>query len=385
MNNDANADIPTTMRQIRSLVTADGHLQVSIDSVDTPVPGPAEVLVRIEAAPINPSDLGLLLAMADISQATSSGPVQAPVVTAPISASVMGRLGARIGESMTVGNEGAGVVVAAGASAESQALLGHMVGIVGGATYAEYKVVPAFMCMDLPDGTVAARGASCFVNPLTALGMVETMKMEGHHALVHTAAASNLGQMLQRVCLADGVPLVNIVRRADQAAILRDLHAEYVCDSSLPTFLDDLTAALIATGATIAFDAIGGGQLAGQILSCMETAANATAAEYSRYGSTVHKQVYVYGGLDRSATVLDRDFGMSWGIGGWLLTPFLGKLGVEGMLRLRTRVVAELETTFTSHYTDEVSLAGALGLEAITTYARQATGQKFLIRPTLND
>jgi NADPH:quinone reductase len=239
------------------------------------------------------------------------------------------------------------------------------------------------LCLALPDGTEPADGASCFVNPLTALGMVETMNMEGHHALVHTAAASNLGQMLQRICLADGVPLVNIVRKSEQEDLLRDLGATHVCNSTSPTFTDDLTAALIDTGATIAFDAIGGGKLAGQILGCMEVAANASATEYSRYGSTVHKQVYIYGGLDRSPTELTRNFGMAWGIGGWLLTPFLGKLGLAGMMRLRERVVAELTTTFASHYTDEVSLAGALSLDAIKTYSRQATGQKFLIRPSL--
>ncbi|MCU1390095.1 MAG: oxidase [Ilumatobacteraceae bacterium] len=375
--------IPSTMRQIRTLVTHDGQLELSIAMVDTPVPGPNEVLVRIEAAPINPSDLGLLLAAADVSRATSSGPAGSPIVTAPIPAAAMARLGARVGESMAVGNEGSGTVVAAGDSPEAQALIGHMVAIAAGGSYSEYRAVPTMLCMDLPDGTSAAAGASCFVNPLTALGMVETMRMEQHTALVHTAAASNLGQMLQRVCLADGVPLVNIVRRSEQVAILRGLGAAYVCDSSEPTFVDDLTAALIATGATLTFDATGGGTLAGQILSCMETAANAAAGGYSRYGSTVHKQAYIYGSLDRSPTELSRDFGMSWGVGGWLLTPFLGRLGLEGMLRLRQRVVDELETTFASHYTDEVSLSGALDLGAIRTYARQATGQKFLIRPTL--
>jgi NADPH:quinone reductase len=237
--------------------------------------------------------------------------------------------------------------------------------------------------MVLPDGTDPVKGASCFVNPLTALGMVETMRAEGHTGLVHTAAASNLGQMLNKICLADGVPLVNIVRRDEQAAILREIGAEHIVDSSALTFTDDLTDALIATGATLAFDAIGGGPLAGQILSAMEAAANAKGGEYSRYGSDVHKQVYIYGGLDRGPTEIIRDFGMAWGLGGWLLTPFLGKLGIEGMLRLRQRVVDELETTFASHYTDEVSLAGALDLEAMATYARQATGQKFLIRPSL--
>jgi NADPH2:quinone reductase len=292
-------------------------------------------------------------------------------------------LAGRTGQSMPVGNEGAGVVVAAGSDPEAQALMGKLVAIIGGATYGEYRTVAAGFALEMPDGTEPAQAASCFVNPLTALGMVETMRMEGHTALVHTAAASNLGQMLQKICLEDGVPLVNIVRRPEQEELLRGIGAKHVCNMSLPTFMDDLTAALVDTGATLAFDAIGGGKQVGQILACMEAAANASASEYSRYGSTVHKQVYIYGGLDRSPTELVRNFGMAWGIGGWLLTPFLGKIGLEGIVRLRSRVVAELTTTFASHYTDEVSLAGALDLDALKTYARQATGQKFLIRPTL--
>ena len=376
-------EIPNTIRQIRSLVTPDGQLELSIATIETPQPQPNEVLVRIEAAPINPSDLGLLLATADADTATSTGTDDNPVVTAPIPPQTLRGLASRSGQSMPVGNEGAGVVVAAGSSDEARALLGKLVAIIGGATYGEYRCVPAALALVLPDGTDPADGASCFVNPLTALGMVETMKMEGHHALVHTAAASNLGQMLQRICLADNVPLVNIVRREEQEQILRDIGATHVCNSSSPTFMDDLTAALVATGATIAFDAIGGGRQAGQILAAMEAAANASATEYSRYGSTVHKQVYIYGGLDRGPTEFARNFGMAWGIGGWLLTPFLGRIGLEGLVRLRNRVVAELTTTFASHYTDEVSLAGALNLDAIKTYARQATGQKFLIRPSL--
>ena len=375
-------DLPTTMRQIRSLVTAEGELQLSIAAVAMPQPADHEVLVRIDAAPINPSDLGLLLGMADVSKATTSGPADNPVVTAPVSPAVLAALAGRVGESMPVGNEGCGVVVAAGAAPDAQALIGRTVALIGGATYGEYRCVPAMGCLVLPDGTNPADGASCFVNPLTALSMVEVMRMEGHTALVHTAAASNLGQMLVRICLADGVPLVNIVRRPEQVALLRELGAEHVVDSSASTFMADLTQALIATGATLAFDATGGGRLAGQILSGMEAAANATATEYSRYGSTVHKQVYIYGGLDRGPTEVVRNFGMAWSIGGWLLTPFLQKLGVPGMLRLRERVVAELTTTFASHYTDEVSLAGALSLDAIHTYARQATGQKFLICPS---
>ena len=375
-------NMPATMRQIRSLVTADGQLELSITKIATPAPAAHEVVVRMEAAPINPSDLGLLLAAADVSKATSSGPVDNPVVRAPISPNVMAAMASRVGESMSVGNEGAGVVVAAGAADDAQALLGRTVAIIGGATYAEYRAVPAMSCLLLPDGTDPVDGASCFVNPLTALSMVEVMRMEGRAGLVHTAAASNLGQMLVRICRDDGVPLVNIVRRPEQATILAGLGALHVCDSSSDSFVGDLTAALVATSATVAFDAIGGGRLAGQILSCMETAANATAKEYSRYGSTVHKQVYIYGGLDRGPTELVRSFGMTWSVSGWLLTPFLQQLGVPGMLRLRERVVSELTTTFASHYTDEVSLAGALSLDAIHAYARQATGQKFLVRPT---
>ncbi|MEQ1873564.1 MAG: zinc-binding dehydrogenase [Ilumatobacteraceae bacterium] len=371
-------DVPKTMRQLRSLVTADGELRLSIETVPTPVPGAGEVLVRMEAAPINPSDLGLLIATADVSKAKRDG----DIVTAPIPPATLGGLTARLGESMPVGNEGCGTVVAAGDAPDAQALIGHMVSIVGGATYAEYRSVHPMFLMDLPDGTTAAQGASCFVNPLTALAMVETMRTEGHAALVHTAAASNLGQMLNRICLADGVQLVNIVRKPEQAALLREQGARIVCDSSSPTFSNDLTAALTETGATIAFDAIGGGKLVSQILGCMEVAANANATEYSRYGSSVHKQAYIYGSLDRGPTELIRNFGFSWSISGFLLTPFLQKAGLEVMLRLRQRVIDELTTTFASHYSDEISLADAIDPDVVRKYARQATGEKFLIRPT---
>lgn len=371
-------DVPKQMRQLRSLVTADGELQLSIEMVPTPVPGPGEVLVRIEAAPINPSDLGLLIATADVSKATRDG----AIVTAPVPPATMSGLTARIGESMPVGNEGCGIVVAAGDTPDAQALLGHMVSLVGGATYAEYRAVSTMFLMDLPDGTTPEQGASCFVNPLTALAMVETMRMEGHTAIVHTAAASNLGQMLNRICIADGVPLVNVVRRPEQATILREQGATIICDTSQATFAQDLTAALVQTNATIVFDAIGGGKLVSQILGCMETAANANATEYSRYGSSVHKQAYIYGSLDRGPTELIRNFGFSWTISGFLLTPFLQKAGLEVMLRLRQRVIDELTTTFASHYTDNVSLADAIDPDTVRKYARQATGEKFLIRPT---
>jgi NADPH2:quinone reductase len=272
-------------------------------------------------------------------------------------------------------------VIDAGSSEAAQALVGKTVAAIGGSMYSQYRVVPAAMCLPLPDGTTPAEGASCFVNPLTALGMVETMRAEGHTALVHTAAASNLGQMLNKICIADGIALVNIVRREEQEEILRAIGAKIVCNSSAPDFKERLTDALAETGATIAFDATGGGRLGGQILSCMEAALNRTAGEYSRYGSSTHKQLYIYGRLDRSPTELLGDYGMAWGIGGWLLPPFLQKVGPETGGRLRARVAAEIKTTFASHYTAEISLAEALQLETVAAYGKQATGEKYLINP----
>jgi NADPH:quinone reductase-like Zn-dependent oxidoreductase len=375
------AEIPAEALQLRSLVRAENVLELFLDTVAVAEPGPNEVLIRVEAAPVNPSDLGLLLAGADVAAASAAGTPQRPVISAPISDAAMRGLTARIGTPMAVGNEGAGTVVAAGSSEAAQRLLGKKVAAAGGAMYSQYAVVDVSLCLELPEGLSAADGASAFVNPMTALGMIETMRMENHVALAHTAAASNLGQMLNRLCQAEQVPLVNIVRRPEQEELLRAAGAAFVCDSSKPGFMDELTAALTATGATLAFDATGGGDLASRILTCMEASANASADGYSRYGSAVHKQVYIYGGLDRSLTVLTRTFGMAWGVGGWLLTPFLGKIGLEGIIRLRNRVAAGLTTTFASSYTAQVSLPGALQLDNITAYARQATGTKYLIRP----
>ncbi|MET0909188.1 MAG: zinc-binding dehydrogenase [Ilumatobacteraceae bacterium] len=378
---DASTAIPASGRQIRSLITADGELELSLVDVDVPTPTGDQVLVRIEAAPINPSDLGLLFGGADMTAASASGTPEQPVVTAPIAPPVLAAMAARVGESMAVGNEGGGVVVAAGSSPEAQALLGRTVGVLGGSTYSEYRCVHVSQTLALPDGVTSEQGAACFVNPLTALGMIGTMRGEGHTALVHTAAASNLGQMLNRLCLADSIDLVNIVRRDEQAALLREQGAIHVCNSSSDGFLDDLTEALNETGATIAFDAIGGGRIAGQILTAMERSANARATEYSRYGSTTHKQVYIYGGLDRGPTELSRNFGMAWGIGGWLLTPYLMGAGQDEVARMRDRVAAEITTTFASGYTARVDLAGALTLDAIGEYGKQATGTKYLITP----
>ncbi|MES2198293.1 MAG: zinc-binding dehydrogenase [Pseudomonadota bacterium] len=371
----------TTGLQLRSLIKKSGELEISLVSVPVPEPGPDEVVVRVEASPINPSDLGLLVGAADMSTAKASGTRDAPVITAKVPDAAMRAMAGRLDESMPVGNEGAGVVIKTGSSDEAKALMGKTVAMIGGAMYAQYRTMRVKELLPLPDGTTPAEGASCFVNPLTALGMTETMKREGHKALVHTAAASNLGQMLNRICLKDGIDLVNIVRSKEQADILRKIGAKHIVDSSAPDFMDDLTNALVETGATIAFDAIGGGKLAGQILTCMEIAINKTAKVYSRYGSSVHKQVYIYGGLDIRPTELNRSFGMAWGIGGWLLFPFLQKIGPADGAKLRARVVAELKTTFASHYTQVVSLQEVLQLDHIAVYNKRATGEKYLINP----
>jgi NADPH:quinone reductase len=367
--------------QLRSTVKKDGIVEITLASVPTPEPKPEEVVVRIDASPINPSDQGLLFGGADLTTVRASGPADNPVVTASIAPAGMKALAGRLDQSLPVGNEAAGVVVQAGASPAAQALMGKTVAILGGAMYAQYRCIKAVQCLVLPPGTTPAEGADCFVNPLTALGMVETMRREGHKALVHTAAASNLGQMLNKICIKDKVGLVNIVRRPEHVDLLKNFGATYVCNSTSPQFMDDLVEALSASGATVAFDAIGGGRLAGQILAAMEMAATRTAKEYSRYGSTTHKQVYIYGGLDRGPTELNRTFGMAWGIGGWLLTAFLQKIGFEAAQKLRERVAAEIKTTFASTYSKEVSLAEALKMDEIAVYSKQATGEKYLINP----
>ena len=367
--------------QLRSLIKKSGELEVSLLNVATPEPGPDEVLVRVEATPINPSDLGLLFGAADMTTAKASGSKEQPLITAKVPEAAMRAMAGRLDDSMPVGNEGAGVVIKTGSSDAAQALMGRTVAMIGGAMYAQYRCLKVNECLPLPAGTTPAEGASCFVNPLTALGMTETMRREGHKALVHTAAASNLGQMLNKICLKDGIPLVNIVRNEEQAAILRKIGAKYAVDSAAPSFMDDLTQALADTSATLAFDAIGGGKLAGQILTCMEAAINKNAKVYSRYGSNVHKQVYIYGSLDTRPVEINRAFGMAWGVGGWLLFPFLMKIGPVDGKRLRERVVDELKTTFASHYTKVVSLQEALQLSNIAVYNKRATGEKFLINP----
>jgi NADPH:quinone reductase-like Zn-dependent oxidoreductase len=371
---------PADGLQLQSNAKSSGVLELALVRAPVPDPAPDEVVIRIEATPINPSDLGLLLGAADASTARAVDTDDTPVTTLDIPPAFMRAIAARIDQALPVGNEGAGVVVAAGDDAKD--LLGKTVALAGGAMYAQYRVAKAAELMVLPDGVSAVEGASPFVNPMTALAMVETMRMEGHKALIHTAAASNLGQMLVKLCIEEGVDLVNIVRSTEQAALLRGIGAKYVLDSTAPDFMEQLVEALKATNATIAFDAIGGGKLASQLLTAMEQAANAAGGAYSRYGSNTYKQVYIYGGLSTGPTELTRAFGFAWGLGGFLLTPFLAKIGPEGVQRLRARVAAGLKTTFASRYSHQISLAEALDPATIAAYNKKATGEKYLIVPT---
>ena len=370
-------------KEIRSKATSDGNIELSIVKVEKPVPGDDEVLIEVQASPINPSDLGLLLSFAaDVQNINVTGSGDDTVATMPVHPALMGSLKPRLDESMTVGNEGAGVIIDAGINAKD--LIGKTVGLAGGAMYSQYRCVPAASCLVMDEGTTPKQAASSFVNPLTALAFVETMKMENHTALVHTAAASNLGQMLVKICKDDGIQLVNIVRKQEQVDLLKSIGAEYVCNTSDESFMDDLVTALVETGATLGFDATGGvnnGELPGQILAAMEIAANKNATEYSRYGSDTYKQVYIYGGLDQSPTVLKRAFGLSWGLGGWLLTPMIGKIGMERFQEMRMRVAREISTTFASSYAKEISFEEMLQPETIREYAKQATGKKYLVNP----
>jgi len=367
--------IPTHGRSLRSTISSDGQLRLSLTEQEIPELGDDQVLVAVEASPINPSDLGILLGAVDPSTLSADG------------ADLVGRVPEqalplyrdRLDKPLPVGNEGSGTVVAAGANAG--ALAGRRVALFGGSMWADYRVADAGTVVELPDDVSTAEGAALFINPLTALAMVETMRAEDHTALVHTAAASNLGQMLVRICLADGVGLVNIVRRAEQAEVLREIGATHVVDSSQPDFAEQLTEAIRETGATLAFDAIGGGSLAGDILTAMERA-QPPLETYTPYGTTVLKQVYIYGSLDFSPTVIERRFGLTWGICGYLLTNTLGRLGGEAFGRMRARVLAEANTTFASGYAQTIGLSGVLDPENLATFAKRSTGKKYLVDPS---
>ena len=371
---------PTQGLQLTSTVHDNGTLHIGVQHQTLAQPAHDEVVIEVQATPLNPSDIGLLCGAADMSTAVNQPGQRA--ISAQIPERAMPAMAGRMNQALPVGNEGAGRVVAAGNSEAAQALMGKTVAVLAGGMYAQYRIVKAGDCLLLPDGITPAQGASCFVNPLTALGFVETMKREGHTAMVHTAAASNLGQMLNKICLADGIDLVNIVRQPAQAELLRGLGARYVCDSSAASFMEDLTAAMIATGATIGFDATGGGTLTNHILRAMEAALSQDASTYSRYGSSVKKQVYVYGNLDLSPTQLTRSYGMAWSVGGWLVFPYLQQLGEDTNITLRKRVVDELTTTFASHYAQEISLSEVVDLTQAEAYYQRATSSKFLINPS---
>jgi len=367
--------------QLTSTINEDNKLTLALQEIDMPQPGADEVVIRIEAAPLNPSDLGVLFSAADMSTAVQSGTQESPVINADVPAEAMPSLKTRVGKATAVGNEGAGTVIAAGSSPAAQALMGKTVAVIGGGTYRQYLCANVQSCLVLKEGTTAKQGASSFVNPLTALAMVATMRAEGHKAIIHAAAASNLGQMLNRICIADGVDLINIVRKPEQETLLRDMGAKYVVNSSSDSFLSDLTEAIVETGATIAFDPIGGGELTSDILNCMEVAAARDMKEHTIYGSDTFKQVYIYGALNRGPITLNRNFGFAWAVNGFLLFNALGKLGQDTVVAMRQRVAEEITTTFASHYTHEVSLAEALQLKSIAAYAKQATGEKYLIKP----
>lgn len=375
-------DIPQEGLQLQSLITPDGELRLALSPVAIPEPGPDQVVVRVQAAPINPSDLLLMLGPVDPTSLTAEGEGQTTVVRGRVPQQAMGAVSHRIGKSLPIGNEGAGVVIAAGSSESAQSLLGRTVAILGGEMFSEYRVVDAQRCLVFPESVSARDAAAAFINPLTALSMVETMRQEGHVALVHTAAASSLGQMLNRICLADGIGLVNIVRSQEQTKLLTEAGARHVCDSSAPTFEQDLAAAIAATGATIGFDAVRGGRLAGQILAAIERVAVGRSGSYSPYGSNVHKQVYIYGGLGQGPIVLEGWYGMAWGLGGFLVDPSLSRFGPDTAAAMRQRVAAEIKTTFATNFAGEFSLPQALDLGSIAQFSQRATGGKFLITPS---
>ncbi len=366
-------------KQLFTLITSSGQLEMSVKEVELPQPKAHEVIVRMEAAPINPSDMWPMFGPANLAQASFDQSKMR--LSAPIYPGMLSRVASRLDQVLPIGNEGAGRVVAAGEHPKAQAMLGKTVAVLSGATYAEYCCVPMQACLVHHDGVSAKEAASSFVNPLTALGMVETMRMEGHTALVHTAAASALGQMLNKICIAEGVKLVNVVRNPQQANILRSIGASYVCNSSDADFKQQLLQAIDATGATLAFDAIGGGELVSDILAAMERVATKDVKGFNTYGSDVPKQVYIYGGLDFSPTVLNRAYGMTWGVGGWLLMRFLAKLQPARIAELHQRVADEIRTTFATTFTAELSFEQVLSPAFIAQYNAKKTGEKYVVNP----
>ena len=367
--------------QMQSCVHENGTVECALVEVSIPDPGAGEVLVAMDAAPINPSDLGLMFGAADLSSVRATERDGQPALVLDVPPAAMRAMAPRVGHWLPVGNEGSGRVIAAGSGEAAQALLGRRVGMFGGEMYAGYRCLPAEQCLAFPDVISAEQAASCFVNPMTALGFMETRDMEGQKAIVHTAAASNLGQMLHRLCQADGIPLVNIVRSDEQVALLEAMGAEWVLNSQDEQFMKRLIDALVATGATLAFDAIGGGKGVNRILTAMELAA-AKTGPWSRYGSEEPKQAYIYGQLDLGATELTRGYGWVWSVSGWLLTPFMKRAGPERVARMRERVLREIDTTFASHYSAQMSLEEAMTVDSAVQYGARKTGQKTLLKLT---
>lgn len=367
--------------RVRSLITRDRQLSLYLEEMELSEPGPEEVIVKVEAAPINPSDILVMFAAVNPGSFVYSENDQGPTITADVPEHSMQRLSGRLDKPITLGNEGAGLVVAAGSSDKAQALLGKTVGVLGGEMYAHYKLAHADQCLALNDGTTAVEGASCFVNPMTVLSMVDLMHQEKHKAIVHTAAASNLGQMLTKLCLQQEIDLINIVRKPAQEKILRDLGAKHVINSTSDSFKQELTQALIETEATLAFDAISGGTMASDILSCMERALVSKMPVYNNYGSDVYKQVYIYGLLDASPVQLNRTFGTAWGVSGFLLPHYLKRIGSARRRKLEKQVADGITSTFSSHFTAEVSLSQLLEAESVSRYIKQVTGEKYLLKP----
>lgn len=370
--------------QIHSRLGRDGTLCLSLDETVTPALESNEVLIAVEAAPINPSDLLTLFPGGEHGQLHAELVAGRPQLTTTLPPSVSEAFAGRFDMPLPVGLAGSGTVVAAGDNAQSW--LGQRVTALSLSLgfFSQYCKVTTAECAILPDNVSFEEAADVFCNPMTALGIVETVKLEGHAAFIHTAAASNLGQMLVKICREDGIELVNIVRRQEQVELLRDLGAKYICNSSAPGFAEDLVKAIEQTGAMLAFDAIGGGTMVHQLLSGMETAAAARLPVYSPYGSFENKQVYVYGRLDRSPMYIEHgDYGVLWGVQGWVLPIVQQQIGQQRVEALKERILAGLQSTFASRYCRQLSLAEALDPATIQAYCRQSTGEKFLIRPSL--
>ena len=363
-------------KQLFTTLTADGTLTVAVENVSVAEPSGNQVLVRMEAAPINPSDLAILVGAADIENAEFSDGKFVAKVPEPFNKGSK----ARHGIKLPAGNEGAGTVVATGESDAAKALMGQRVSCVPGNAFSQYCLVDANQCLPLGDHSAEA-GASAFVNPMTALGFVENAKLDGQDAILHTVGASNLGQMLTRICVEDGIGLVNIVRKADQADLLKSLGSTHVVNSAADDFMNQLAGAIDQTGAFYGFDPVGGGTGVDTAFKAMEKVAVQRMTEYSRYGSNQAKRMFIYGRLDAGATILTPGYGFGWTLSGWLLFPFLQSVGHETVGRMRKRVLENLTTTFANHYKKRVNLEEMLTKDSVSEYRAMRTGEKYLVTP----